>query len=242
MSDEARYDEETQKFYEENKEMIDKILAQRKDDADEKNRAYFEEMARRAAFEKKARMEYEAEKLRREAFDRADKAYSDFRYGMDRTAQALEESRDRVRDYSRRQGDYLLNLIFEEMDRVRDEAYRGRQYAREHYASDMDLFRESRDRVRQKFNEGFDEVFGPVSDTQFQKHMFGAGLELWMAFNALIKSAPVPDSVKEAFTAAESNKNAEFCTKNPNCGRSESSGSDAPSSGLRSIKINKVEE
>ncbi|MCQ2079532.1 MAG: hypothetical protein MJZ38_05730 [archaeon] len=244
MSDEKRFDDETQRFYDENKEMIDRILAQSRETGGS-DAAYAEEMVRRAAFERRARMEYEAERARREAFDKADAAYSDFKYGRDRTMQAMEESRDHLRDYSRRQGDYLLNMLFEELDHMRDTAFRGRQYVHDRYASDRDAARESRDHLRQMFNEGFDDVFGPISDTQFQKHMFGAGLELWMAFNALVRSAPFPDSVKDAFNSAENSKNAEFCSKNPACGRRESSepeASPADDGHLKAIKITKRDE
>ena len=82
--------------------------------------------------------------------------------------------------------------------------------------------------MRQRFNEEFDEFFGPFSDTGFQKHLVGAGLELWMALNALIRAGPFPDSVKDAFTEADRNKNAEFCVKNEQCDKKSSKRADEP--------------
>ena len=128
MADEKKYDEETQKFYDENKEMIDKILSKSKEEGAESEKEYLEEMLRRAAFERRMRMEYEAEKARRQAFDGAEKAYSDYRYGRGRTEEAFEEGRDHMREFSRRQGDYLMDLLYDGGDRAREEFDRGRRY------------------------------------------------------------------------------------------------------------------
>ena len=69
MSEDKKKDEETKKFYEENKEMIDRIIAQKTELED----PYLVEAIRRAAFERKMRLEYEAEKARREILAKAQK-------------------------------------------------------------------------------------------------------------------------------------------------------------------------
>ena len=217
MADEKKYDEETQKFYDENKEMIDKILSKSKEEGAESEKAYLEEMLRRAAFERRMRMEYEAEKARRQAFDGAEKAYSDYRYGRGRTEEAFEEGRDHMREFSRRQGDYLMDLLYDGGDRAREEFDRGRRYFEDRYEEDSGRMRYARDTARRAFNDGFNDIFGPFCDPRFQKHLIGAGLEMWMALNSLIKAGPFPDSVKEAFEGADRNRSAEFCRKNEYC-------------------------
>ncbi len=217
MADEKKYDEETQKFYDENKEMIDKILSKSKEEGAESEKAYLEEMLRRAAFERRMRMEYEAEKARRQAFDGAEKAYSDYRYGRGRTEEAFEEGRDHMREFSRRQGDYLMDLLYDEGDHAREEFDRGRRYFEDRYEADSGRMRYARDTARRAFNDGFNDIFGPFCDPRFQKHLIGAGLEMWMALNSLIKAAPFPDSVKEAFEGADRSRSSEFCRKNEYC-------------------------
>ena len=93
MSEDKKNDEATQKFYEENKEMIDRIIAQKKESED----PYLAEAIRRAAFERKMRLEYEAERARRAAFEKADELYADAQYARDRTEEAFEEARDHFR-------------------------------------------------------------------------------------------------------------------------------------------------
>ena len=90
MSEDKKKDEETKKFYEENKEMIDRIIAQKTEAED----PYLVEAIRRAAFERKMRLEYEAEKARRAAFEKADDLYEDAQYARGRTEEAFEEARD----------------------------------------------------------------------------------------------------------------------------------------------------
>lgn len=240
MEDDKKYDEETQKFYEENKEMIDRILAKNREDGTDKDKAYMDEMMRRAAFERRMRAEMEAEKARRKAFEGADRAYSDYLYGRERTEEALDEGRDHLRDYSRRQRDYISDMLYDEADRVRDGMDRGRRYAEDRYDEDLERLRDARDRTRQAVNDGFDDVFGPLTDSRFQKHLVGAGLEMWMALNALVRAGPLPESVKNAFTEADKNKNAEFCTKNEYCRKRE--GPSKPSSDPQPITIKPVEK
>ena len=213
MSEDKKNDEATQKFYEENKEMIDRIIAQKKESED----PYLAEAIRRAVFERKMRLEYEAERARRAAFEKADELYADAQYARDRTEEAFEEARDHFRSYSREQADYIYDMMNERYERARENARRRRKEYMDHYEEDRAMFKESCDHARKMFNDGFDEVFSPFTDEQFQKHVVGAGLEFWMALNALIRAAPLPDSLKEAFVNADANRNAEFCNKNPEC-------------------------
>jgi hypothetical protein len=57
MAEDKKLDKETQKFYDENKEMIDRILSQSKAESEDSEKAYLEEMLRRAAFERRMRLE-----------------------------------------------------------------------------------------------------------------------------------------------------------------------------------------
>lgn len=240
MSEEKKNDEETQKFYEENKEMIDRIIAQRTGSDD----PYLAEAVRRAAFERRMRLEYEAEKARRAAFEKADEIYADAQYARDRTEEAFEEARDHIRSYSRDQADYFYDMMTENLDRARENARRRRQYFRDRYEEDRAAFRESREHARQMFNDGFDEFFAPFTDEQFQKHVVGAGLEFWMALTALIRAAPLPDSLKDAFVNADLNKNSEFCSKNPECRKKPASAPAAKSDEAKPkpIKITPVKK
>lgn len=203
MSDEKKYDEETQKFYDENREMIEKILAQERA-ADPR----MEEMLKRAAFEQKMRLEYEAEKARRAAFENMDKAYADAMGVRDKAETAFIEARDHIRSFSHDQSEYIYDMMKEQFERARTDAKRGKEFAKE-----------KGEHLKNKASEKFEEYFTPLTDDQFQKHMVGAGLEIWMALNALVRASPLPDSIKEAFVNADRNKNKEFCVKNQDCGK-----------------------
>ena len=237
MSEDKKKDEETQKFYEENKEMIDRIIAQRTASED----PYLAEAVRRAAFERRMRLEYEAEKARRAAFEKADDLYDDAQYARGRTEEAFEEARDHFRNYSREQADYIYDMMTESFDRARDMARRGRKEFLDRYEEDRATMKESREHAKQMFNDGFDEIFSPFTDEQFQKHVVGAGLEFWMALNALVRAAPLPDSLKNAFANADLNRSREYCAKNPECRKKPS---DAPKDEAepRPIKITPVKK
>ena len=214
MSDDKKMDEETREFYEKNKDMIDRIVGK----GDDSERAYLEEMLRRKAFERRMRMEYEAERLRRKAFDESDQLYSDLMDGRERTEKAFDEARDHFRDYARREGEYFRDMFYEEADRLREERDRYRGYLMDRYEEDRAARRQYRDRVKRAVDDELNEIFEPFGNPGFQKHMVGAGLELWMALQAFIKAAPLPDGVKEAFTTTVDNSSQEFCRKNEHCG------------------------
>lgn len=241
MSDEKKYDEETQKFYDENREMIEKILAKEKESSGGRDLKYVEEMAKRAAFEAKMRTAFEAEKARRMAFVRADQLHSDMIDARICTEEAYEEARDHAVKYGREQADYFYDLMEEEFDRIRAKARRSREYARRCYEEDREEFREFRERTRGRANEGFDEFFRPFTDEHFQKHLVGAGLEFWMALNAFVRAAPLPDSLKEAVAAADLNKNKEFCSKNQDCPKKPASGEATPGD-VRKITITPIKK
>lgn len=217
MSDERTYDEETQKFYDENREMIEKIIAQQKSSRMRDDLEYLEEMSKRAAFEAKMRAEFEAEKARRQAFVRADQLHSDMIDARICTEEAFEEAQRHIHNYSRKQMDSVFDMMTEQFDHLRATARRGREYAERCYEEDKEFLFETRDRVRENVNEGLDDILKPLTNTQFQKHLVGAGIEMWMALNSLIRAAPVPESIKDAFSATDKNKNSAFCSKNEYC-------------------------
>lgn len=238
MADDKKYDDETQKFYDENKDMIDRILAGGKEcPSDGSEKAYLEEVLRRAAFERRMRMEYEAERARREAFDKAERVYGDIKYGCGRAGEAFDESRERLRDRFRRETDYLSDMLETEGDRFRDGTRRAKDYAKSRFDEDMAHMRESRDKAKAIFNESLNEYVAPFSDAQFQRHLFGAGIELWMAFNAFVRSAPLPDAIKHAFVEADENRNAEWCRKSPSCRAKEETKAEHESEDVQKRKI-----
>lgn len=242
MTDEKKFDEDALKFYEDNKEMIDRIIAARERETSDSEEEYLEEMKRRAEFEEKMRLECEAEKARRMAFDNTEKAYGDYRYGRGRTEEAFEEGRDHMRDFARRQGEYLRDVLYEGGDRARDEFDRGRKYFEERYEADAERRKYVRDTARRVFNDGFNDVVGPFCDPHFQKHLVGAGLEAWMALGSLILASPLPDTVKEAFEGADRNRSNEFCRKNEYCEKKPSAKKPSDNAGPTPIKIVPVDK
>ena len=107
MTDERKYDDpDIQKFAEENREMIEKLLAeekarQAKIEAEARARAEAEYIAKRNAQQRyedamarEDRARYAADRMEYAARDAGERAYDTYRYARDRTADAMEEGRD----------------------------------------------------------------------------------------------------------------------------------------------------
>lgn len=73
---------------------------------------------------------------------------------------------------------------------------------------------------RRKFEDTAQGIVAMFIDPDFQRHMATAGLEVLLAFDALINAAPLPEFAKEAAEKArETRDNATkaYCAKNPSC-------------------------
>ncbi len=240
MADGKRYDDpEIQKFADENREMIEKILAQEKarEEAEAKARmeacrkAYEEDMAyeqemrarrdaqRRyeAAMAREERAAYMADHMERTARDAGERAYDSYLYARSRTEDALGEGRDRTRAFLRDRADYAYDAACEERDRLRARMEEERRYFYDAMDDGRAKFREDRERLRKNVNEDLSDTFGFFADPKFQQHLVGAGLEMWMAFNSLLKSSSAPEFMKDFMSNADRNKNVEYCRKNEYC-------------------------
>ena len=216
MADGAN-DEDIRKFEEENKEMIDRIIAKRKAEEEAADRARFEEMRgrieeqeRRASADERYRatMAREAEEeQRRTAYDdAADRAYS-----------AFGDARDRAADFARDQEEYAYRRSREARDRIRDRYADERRYAFDAADEARANIRDDVDRIRRYANEDMERVFSPFTDPKFQQHLVGAGLEAWMALNSLLRSSNAPEFMKDFADSADRSKNIEYCRKNEYC-------------------------
>ena len=233
--------EKAREFYEKNKDMIDRIVAEKmardSDGASEDDREYdgrydgrdgYDE--RRSGYEdrygRSGRAAYMADRAGnavREGADRldhaaregADRAYDTYRYGRDRTADAFDDARDYARSFAHDQTDYAYRAAREERARTRARFEEEREYARSHADEDLARAREDRDRARRYVSEGLDDTIGFLADPKFQQHLVGAGIEAFMALNSLIRAGPFPDSFKNAAEMGDRNKNVEYCRKNP---------------------------
>lgn len=237
MPDEKKYDDsDLDKFEAENKEMIARLMAREKaKQAAEDEKAAAEREARSRAEDEYAREgeyrarrsaqdRYEEAMAREDALERAARngerrAYDGYRYARGRAADSFDENRDFARDFVRDQDDYAYRASHEARDRMRDRYEDERARAFDHMDDTRERLREDRDRLRRYANEDLEDIFGPVTDPKFQQHLVGAGMEMMMAINSLIRNSPAPDFVKDFVTDADRNKNAEFCRKNENCAR-----------------------
>lgn len=203
-------DPDLQKFADENRDMIEKLLAEEKARNERAKAAGegAEHSARRTAQQR-----YE-EAMVREAGERG---YDRYRYARDRTADAFDEGRDFARDFVRDQTDYAYNAVREGRERMRARMDEERLYAYEAMEERRARMREDRDRLRRHVNEDLSDAFGLFANPKFQQHLVGAGLEMWMAFNSLISGSSAPDFVKDFMQDADRSKNVEYCRKNEYC-------------------------
>ncbi|MCQ2070653.1 MAG: hypothetical protein MJZ68_05955 [archaeon] len=232
MSDEQRYDDpEMQRFYEENREKIDRLFAEEKERSriieEARARAYFDELE--AQKEEEMRRYEELRKAREEELRRKyDEYYAT--YGAPRsekTSDTEEVPRDRVddvfdridkaRERAEKTEAYAREVYLEERARIKARMEEQREKARISYEERKEEIGETVDRIRDRVNEGLDNTFGFVNDPKLQQHMVGAGLEMWMALNALVKAGPFPNFMKETLENADRNKNVEYCRKNSYC-------------------------
>ncbi len=220
-----RYDDpDLQKFADENREMIEKLLAEEKARkekarAEEAARAEAEDNARRTA---QRRYEEAMARDRMAAAERGlreagERGYDGYRYARDRTAAAFDEGRDFARDFVRDQADYAYDAARESRERLRARMEEERLYAYEAMEERRARMREDRERMRRYVTEDLSDAFGFFADPKFQQHLVGAGLEMWMALNSLIRNSPAPDFVKDFMQGADRNKNVEYCRKNEYC-------------------------
>ena len=203
MADGAN-DEDIRKFEEENKEMIDRIIAKRKAEEEAADRARFEEM--RGRIEEQERRASADERYRAAMAREAEGAYS-----------AFGDARDRAADFARDQEEYAYRRSREARDRIRDRYADERRYAFDAADEARANIRDDVDRIRRYANEDMERVFSPFTDPKFQQHLVGAGLEAWMALNSLLRSSNAPEFMKDFADSADRSKNIEYCRKNEYC-------------------------
>ena len=92
-----------------------------------------------------------------------------------------------------------------------------RRYAYDMMDESRERFREDRERAKRYINEDISDALGFFADPKFQQHLVGAGLEMWMALNSLVRNSPAPDFMKDFMEGADRNKNVEYCRKNEYC-------------------------
>lgn len=202
-------DPDMERFFTENRDMIEKILAQERARA----AAAAEDVRRETA----ARVAYERELAQQRLAEGSQRAYGDYQAGRGQAEEAFNEGRDHFRQFADEQTDYAYSAAREERERARRMAAEEREYL--HIAAEEERARIREEAMRQKAyaDEAAGKVLGVVTDPQFQQHLVGAGMEMFMALNALIRASPVPDSVKDAADRMDRNKNTEYCRKNPYC-------------------------
>ncbi len=171
-------DEDLKEFYENNKEMIDRIIEERQKETPREDR---------------------------------------FREDYTRTLKAVDELRDTLVRYGREQYDFVDARLREdeEIFRAREELRAER--ARIRFEEARLRAREESRRFRDEAWEEFDGTFSFLSDPIFQKHMIGAGMELFAAFNAMVQNGPFPESFKSMARSVDVSRTEEFCKKNPRC-------------------------
>ena len=78
------------------------------------------------------------------------------------------------------------------------------------------------EKVTDDTEEAFKKVFNAVFSTEVQKHIIGAGVELMLGFNAILKAFPVPEKaqgVVDKMSEFRQNAAEVYCSKNPDCPR-----------------------
>jgi len=196
-------DQETEEFYAQNKEIIDRIIA-----------------------EKTAKASEDPEER--------------FRRDYLRTLDALDELRDTMTGFASRQTSYADKYLDDEFERIRARRELESERARLRAEEARLRLREEAYRARDRAGQDFDEVFGFLADPAFQRHIVGAGMELFAAINAMIQSGPFPETIKTASRNGDISRNTEFCRKNPDCSRKgdgESVATEKPRTGGQRITV-----
>ena len=220
--DDKKYDDpEMEKFFTEHRDMIERILAQERERAAAAAADVRREAESRAAYEREL-----ARSRLQEGGERAGDAYRDSR---NRAENAFNDGRDHFRQFADEQADYAYDAARAERERAR------------RVAAEEERARVRAEAARQKdhVDEATGKVLSVMTDPQFQQHLMGAGMEMFMAASALLRASPVPDSVKQAADRADRNKNTEYCRKNPYCQKKTPSQRQrtAGETGVRKIEV-----
>jgi len=70
------------------------------------------------------------------------------------------------------------------------------------------------------------KVFGAIFSPEVQKHVIGAGVELFLGINAALKAMPVPEKAQpivDKMSEIRTNAKSVYCAKNPECPRKKAS-------------------
>ena len=85
---------------------------------------------------------------------------------------------------------------------------------------EFELVRNFAKDTKQKTEQFFEGMISALSDPEVQKHFATAGIEILMAIDAVVRSAPMPDRFREAAEKAKDARDAAthtYCQKNPDC-------------------------
>jgi len=201
---EKRYDDsEIQKFYEKNKAMVDKLLD-----------------AEGEIWKKECGCPEDDERMK----DYTGHIYNDYLDGRGRAREVFDENRDSLRDFVDDEFDYLYWTMREERERARKYAAEEREYAHKRLEEKYGHAKAEAERVRSRIGE----ITGFLADPNFQQHVIGVGIEMLMAFNAMIRSGPFPDSFKDAADRMEFCKNRTSYRKDPDCAGKQEKSSSGP--------------
>lgn len=136
-----------------------------------------------------------------------------------------------MEEFIRNNRDMIEKLLKEEREKIKkaveDESFGARKFtesqeemALEAFYKNKQEFEQFADVQKKKAEQTAQSFVMMIMDPEFQKHMVSAGMELMMAFEALIRSAPLPDFAKEAAEKAQEtrdNVSKTYCEKNPDC-------------------------
>ncbi len=161
-----------------------------------------------------------------------------FREDYTRTLKALDELRDTMVKYGREQYDFVDARLREDEEIIRAREQLRMERARIRMEEAKLRAREESRRFRDEAWEEFDDVFSFLNDPSFQKHVIGAGMELFAAFNAMVQNGPFPDSFKSMARSVDINRTEEFCRKNPRCHyRAGDEAEEAPAENREPVKV-----
>jgi len=94
--------------------------------------------------------------------------------------------------------------------------------AKDAYTKEKELVGDLACHSKQRLEDAAQGIVSMFMDPDFQRHMASAGLEMLLAFDALMKAAPLPEFVKDAAEKAKEtrdNATMAYCERNPSCSK-----------------------
>lgn len=97
---------------------------------------------------------------------------------------------------------------------------------KETYDEEKTMMEELAEKQKEKAKEAAQGVVNMITDPDVQKHFMAMGFEFIMGMSALMKAAPMPETIRDmAAKAEEMRKTASdnFCQSNPDCSKKQKS-------------------